>query len=172
MITKSVFFWRREIQAYWEMQWSSPFQTYSSISCGQCLNSGNHLYNENIDHLHHPPKFSCTLQSQHLSTLSPWQPRICFFFFFLFTYFLSECYTNGIICYVALWVWLLSHTIIRDLSVMLRISLFSFYFVYFSEQPSIKGYVTVYPFISGRNLSCFQFLIVMNKTAIRFMYRF
>lgn len=95
-----------------------------------------------------------------------------FFFFFLFTYFLSECYTNGIICYVALWVWLLSHTIIRDLSVMLRISLFSFYFVYFSEQPSIKGYVTVYPFISGRNLSCFQFLIVMNKTAIRFMYRF
>ena len=94
------------------------------------------------------------------------------FFFFLFTYFLSECYTNGIICYVALWVWLLSHTIIRDLSVMLRISLFSFYFVYFSEQPSIKGYVTVYPFISGRNLSCLQFLIVMNRTATRFMYRF
>ena len=55
---------------------------------------------------------------------------------------------------------------------MLHISLFSFYFVHFSEQPSIKGYVTVYPFISGRNLSCFRFLIVMNKTAIRLMYRF
>lgn len=138
MITKR--FLRRESWGLLgDMQWRSPFQTYSSISCGQCLKSGNHLYVENIDHLHHPPNFLVPLESTPFLLSAP-SNHWSVFFFFLFTYFLSECHTNGIIYYVALWVWLFHIPINSNwrLSVMLSISFFSFYlFIYFSEQHTI-----------------------------------
>lgn len=94
-LTKVSFLLEEKSQVYWDMQWRSPFQTYSSISCGQCLKSGNHLYVENIDHLHHPPNFLVPFRINTFPLSAP-SNHWSVFFFFLFTYFLSECHTNGI----------------------------------------------------------------------------
>ena len=77
------------------------------------------------------PLESTPFHSQPLATTD-----LCFFFFIHI--FLSECHTNGIIYYVALWVWLLSHTITGDyLWCWVSVCFHFILCIYFSEQHTI-----------------------------------
>lgn len=128
-VTKSVFFWRRESQVYWDMQWRSPFQTYVlSVVANAEIRESSLCW-----------KYRSFTSSPQIFLLVPFRNQHTFplsapsnhWSVFLIHIFLSECHTNGIIYYVALWVWLLSHATNNwRLSVMLSISFFSFIFVY------------------------------------------